>query len=286
MERLYTRAYAKINLSLDVCGRREDGYHLLKTVMQEISLYDELWSEAGEDISILCHNADMPPVQNNIIYKVARAFFAHTGIKGRGVKFTLIKNIPSGAGLGGGSADGVAALRLLDEMFGTALTPAEMVEIVAPIGADLPFFVYGGTALCEGIGERVTPLPPLQNGAFLLVKPPVFMSTPKIFGVLDEMEEAYHPDVDAMVRALGNATDMGVVMGNSLQCAGERDYDFIAPLASQLLQLGAAGAMLSGSGSTVYGIFETVQKAEQAQKAFDADTLFCGVYTPVSRKSE
>ncbi|MBQ6947109.1 MAG: 4-(cytidine 5'-diphospho)-2-C-methyl-D-erythritol kinase, partial [Clostridia bacterium] len=155
MAPVYAPAYAKVNLSLDVCGRREDGYHLLKTVMQEISLKDDLWAEPWDEIKICCQKAGLPLDKNNIIYKVAKAFFAHTGLRDQGIKFTLDKQIPSGAGLGGGSADGVAALRLLDQLFATRLTEEEMVRIVAPIGADLPFFVYGGTALCEGIGERV-----------------------------------------------------------------------------------------------------------------------------------
>ena len=277
------KAYAKVNLSLDVCGVREDGYHLLQTVMQEISLCDVLQAKPADTISIACDREGLPLDENNIIFKVAKAFFAYTNLQNKGVHFTLEKHTPSGAGLGGGSADGVAALRLLDQMYDTELTKEQMVEIVAPIGADLPFFVYGGTALCEGVGEKVTPLSPLTKGAFLLLKPNIFMSTPKMFKVLDEIKDPVHPDVLQMVSAVQtqDITAIGKAMGNSLESAGMRDYHFILPLKQQLLQAGAKGAMLSGSGSTVFGVFETEAKARQAAKRFEKANLFACVATPV-----
>ncbi len=284
MKTYYARAYAKVNLSLDACGLREDGYHLLQSVMQEISLYDEIWAEESSQITINCNRSYLPTDRNNIIYKVAEAFFAYNDLVGRGVSFRLHKRIPSGAGLGGGSADGVAALRVLDAMYHTHLTKEQMVQIVAPIGADLPFFVYGKTALAEGIGEKITPLPALSSGAFLLVKPNIFMSTPKIYGILDELEAVEHPDTAAMIKAVENNDPalVGAAMGNSLQSAGRRDYDFIDPLRKQLLGQGALGAMLSGSGSTVYGIFACVEDAKKAALHLIADGRSCYVVTPIS----
>lgn len=286
MEGYFAKAYAKVNLSLDVCGRREDGYHLLQSVMQEISLFDTLQAVPAKEIIIRCDRADLPLDENNIVFKVAKAYFAYIGLKNKGVCFTLEKHIPSGAGLGGGSADGVAALRLLDEMYGTHLTKEQMVDIVAPIGADLPFFVYGSTALAQGIGEMITPLSPLTKGAFLLVKPNIFMSTPKIFRILDEVGQAEHPDIQKMITAV-QAQDIaaiGAAMGNSLQSAGVRDHDFILPLRQRLLAAGAKGAMLSGSGSTVFGVFETQAAAQTAAAQFCEDDLFSFVATPVLEK--
>ncbi len=283
MKPLYAPAYAKVNLSLDVCGVREDGYHLLRSVFQQISLKDDLWAEPAKEITIRCDAAGMPPPEKNIIYRTARAFFDYVGLQGHGVSFRLNKHIPSGAGLGGGSADGVAALRLLNEMYQTRLTREQMVQIVAPIGADLPFFVYGGTALCEGVGEKVTPLPPLHKGAFLLLKPDVFMSTPQMFGVLDGIENPLHPDVDRMVRAV-QAQDpaaIGAAMGNSLQSAGASMYDFIDHLCEKLTTVGALGAMLSGSGSTVFGVFSDEASARRAARVVDASDCFIQVVVPV-----
>lgn len=283
MNTFSAKAYAKVNLSLDVCGKREDGYHLLESVMQEISLADDLTAAYADKITISCNRSYLPTDENNIVYKVAKAFFSFTGIEGKGVHFTLHKRIPSGAGLGGGSADGVAALRLLDQMYETHLTPRQMVDLVAPIGADLPFFVYGKTALAEGIGEQVTPLSPLTKGAFLLVKPDISMSTPGIYRILDELEETQHPDTQRMIAAV-QAQDLwavGKAMGNSLQSAGMRDYTFIEPLRQALLSAGALGAMVSGSGSTVYGLFPDIAAAKKAAPAFIRPRRSCYVATPI-----
>ncbi len=283
MNTFYAKAFAKVNLSLDICGRREDGYHLLESVMQEISLGDDLSATYADTITISCNLSYIPTGENNIIQKVARAFFAATGMEGKGAHFTLHKRIPSGAGLGGGSADGVAALRLLNQMYETHLTREQMVDIVAPIGADLPFFVYGKTALAQGIGELVTPLTPLSKGAFLLVKPDLSMSTPTIYGVLDQLPQVQHPDTQAIMQAVEqeDLRALGKAMGNSLQDAGMRDYSFIAPLREQLLSAGALGAMLSGSGSTVYGLFEDVAQAKKAALALIGPRRSCYVVTPV-----
>ena len=283
MSRLYEKAYAKLNLSLDVCGLREDGYHLLRTVMQEISLYDDVFCEPCDRIEIACNLSYLPINENNIVYKVANAFFSYTGIVG-GARFYLHKRIPSGAGLGGGSSDGVAALRLLDRMYQTNLSKQQMVELVAPIGADLPFFVYGKTALAEGIGERVTQLAPLHSGAFLLVKPDCGMSTPRIFSLHDTLSHPIHPDVEQMMSAVAaqDVTAIGTCMGNSLQQAGQLEYRFIAPLCNRLLQAGALGAILTGSGSTVYGLFPSVSEAKRAALSFVRSEHSCYVVTPIS----
>lgn len=279
---LYAKSFAKVNLSLDICCRREDGYHTLRSVMQQISLADELWAQKAENIHIICDDAAVPTDERNIIYKAANAFFAYTGRKG-GVRFTLQKNVPSGAGLGGGSSDGATAVKLLDALYDTHLSLRQMEQIVAPIGADVPFFVRGGTQLAEGIGEKLTILPAFTQGAMLLVKPDFPMSTPEIYKALDQLDGYTHPDTDAMIQAVGAGDLQGVAdaMGNSMQCVAHERYPQIAVICDRLQQAGALRAIMSGAGSTVFGLFETVQQAEKAASKFDDKTCSVFVVTPI-----
>ena len=282
MSAFFAKAYAKVNLSLDVCGKREDGYHTLAGVMQQISLCDDLWAEPAEGISIRCNQPFIPTDERNILYKAAMAFFTYTDIRDKGVSFTLHKRVPSGAGLGGGSGDGTAAVKLLDKMYGTHLTAQQMVQLLAPVGADLPFFVYGGTALAEGIGDKLTPLTPLKQGAMVLLKPAFSLPTPKIFAAMDEMDSFPHPDAAEMVRAVesGSLSAIASRMGNSMQCAVEREHPEIALLCQQPKAAGALNAIMSGSGSTVFGLFENVRGAKKAALSLISSERACYVVTP------
>lgn len=276
------KAYAKVNLSLDICGKRQDGYHLLRSVMQQITLCDDILAETSDTISIDCNQPFIPTDEKNIVWKIAEAFFNFTGLTGRGVHFSIHKRIPSGAGLGGGSADGIAALRCLDQLYHTALSASQMVEIAAPIGADLPFFLYGGTALAEGIGEKITPLSPLSDGTLLLVKPKFGMSTPKMYQALDQAKEYSQPDTEKMIEAV-SANDVGAVgaaLGNSLQSVGEQLYPELQNIRWQLLRLGAGGAVMSGSGSTVFGIFKNETAAKAAAPDFIRQGYGCYAVRP------
>lgn len=282
MKSLFAKAYAKVNLSLDVVGKREDGYHELSGVMQQISLADDLFAAPDDKISIRCNLPYIPCDERNILWKSAKAFFEYTDIRGKGVSFTLHKRVPSGAGLGGGSSDGVAALKLLDKMYQTNLSDDELIKIATPIGADMPFFVRGGTALACGIGEDLRQLTPWSKGAFLLLKPPFSLPTPRIFALMDQMENYPHPDAATMVRAL-EKQDIALVaeaMGNSMQTAVEQEHPEIAAFCSQLKAAGALGAIMSGSGSTVYGIFESVSAAKRAALSFIGKKCDCYVVTP------
>lgn len=282
MSALFARAYAKVNLSLDVCGKREDGYHELSGVMQQISLCDDLWAEEAEGISIRCNLPFIPTDERNILWKAANAFFEYTNIRGKGVCFTLHKRIPSGAGLGGGSSDGTAAIKLLDQIYQTHLSDEQMVELVAPVGADLPFFVYGGTALAEGIGDKLKALTPIREGAMLLIKPSFSLPTPKIFAAMDGMESYPHPDVTKMVHAveMRDLTVIAAAMGNSMQCAVERSHPEISALCEQIKVAGAMNAIMSGSGSTVFGLFKDVQSAKKAALSLIKSNRSCYIATP------
>ncbi len=282
MSALFAKAYAKVNLSLDVCGKREDGYHELSGVMQQISLCDDLWAEAAQDISIRCNLPFVPTDERNILWKAAKAFFEYTDIRDKGVHFTLHKRVPSGAGLGGGSGDGAAAVKLLDQMYQTHLTDEQMIALTAPVGADLPFFVYGGTALAEGIGEKLKPLTPLKKGALVLLKPTFSLPTPKIFAIMDEMDSYPHPDAGKMVQAVesGELRAIAAAMGNSMQCAVERIHPEITALCDELKAAGAMNAVMSGSGSTVFGLFEDVTSAKKAALSLIKSNRSCYIVTP------
>ncbi len=281
MNYICQKAYAKVNLSLDICGVREDGYHELKSVMQMISLCDDLYARRDDDITLSCNIPYIPTDERNIVYKVAKAFFEYTDIKG-GVNIKLHKRVPSGAGLGGGSGDGAATIKLLDTLYHTHLSTEQMAQIIAPIGADLPFFLYGGSALAEGVGEKITPITPLDKGAMLLIKPDFPMSTPKIYACLDTLADYPHPDTNTMVRAVQSGDVVGIAnaMGNSMQAVADAQYPEIDLLCKELKQVGALGAIMSGAGSTVFGLFESKAQAKQAALPFVKQRKSCYVVTP------
>ncbi len=269
------KAYAKINLALDIVGRRPDGYHELSTVMQRISLADEVTlSERGDGLSVRCDTPGVPTDESNIVCRIASAFSRHTGIDVKGICFTIRKNIPSGAGLGGGSSDGAAALELLDRHFGTQLTEEEKIAIAAPVGADIPFFIYGQTALCEGIGERITPLQPL-DGHIVVIKPPFSISTPAAFAAYDALEETEHPDIPALCAAIrsGDLRRTAALLGNSLQRPAAARYPRVEALIGALIRHGALGAAMTGSGSAVFGIFKEEKTARRAADLLAAPDL-------------
>ena len=273
------KAYAKINLALDIIGKRADGYHELATVMQRISLSDDITlAERADGVRIRCDTPGVPKDERNIVWKAADAFSRYTGIDVKHICFIIEKHIPDGAGLGGGSSDGAAALILLDEHFDTRLTTAEKTNILTPVGADIPFFLYGGTALCEGIGERVTPLQPLA-GYCVLVKPSFSVSTPQAYAAYDASPAAVHPDVAAMCAAIcaGDLRRTAALIGNVLQPCAEQQFPYIKELERQLMSQGALGARMTGSGSAVFGIFEDAARAKTAADALYAPGLsvFC-----------
>ena len=268
-------AYAKINLSLDVVGKRPDGYHDVKMIMQTIDLHDTLtFEEADEGIFLFTDsdelNAESDSGKDNLIVKAAKAVFARMGEE-KGVKITLTKRIPIAAGMAGGSTDAAAALRGINRLFEYGLSDMELEEIGVSIGADVPFCVTGGTRLSEGIGEILTPLPTPDKTSLVICKPPVNISTKDVYERFDALEESDHPDVDAMVRALleGEYEKIPDLCGNSLEKVTKGLYPRIGEIEKFFEDNGAIRAIMTGSGPTVFAIVEDADRERLEKLAKD-----------------
>ena len=259
-------APAKLNLSLDVIGRRDDGYHLLRTVMQTVDWCDTVTvdlSSEGE-IRLVC-DGEIPADEKNTAYRAAVLFREYTG-RQEGYTIRVEKHIPSQAGMAGGSADAAAVLHALNELTDAKLSLEELLVLGAKIGADVPFCVLGGTALATGIGTELTALPALPPCWFVAVKPDGGVSTPEAYRLLDSAPRLAHPDVEAQCEAIRRG-DLAAIIETM-------DNSFERPLAlphtddivKQLCACGAARAMLTGSGSVVFGIFTDRAAAERAEE--------------------
>ncbi len=270
MNHCFEKAYAKINLTLDVLGTRPDGYHELCMVMQQVSLCDNIAVRIGGDhdgIKVMSNIGYLPCDDRNIAYKAATHFFNSTGITpDGGVNITLEKRIPVAAGLAGGSSDGAAVLRALNRLYETNLSVDELCNIGVKIGADVPYCICGGTMLACGIGEKLTRLPALPPCDIVLCKPGYGMSTPKVFSELDEMEIKSHPDTDAMITALTtrDLPRIASLMENVLEPVVASAKDDIGKIEEIMLNSGALGSIMSGSGSTVFGLFNSSDLAKTA----------------------
>lgn len=269
MDRVVTKAYAKINLGLDVLRRRPDGYHDVKMVMQTVDLYDVLLvSKKQEDtITISTQRKDLPVNEDNLIYKAIQLMKDTYGFEG-GVHVELVKNIPVAAGMAGGSTDAAAAMRAINELFEINRPLKELEKIAVQIGADVPYCVQGGTVLSEGIGELLTNLPDAPQCILLIAKPDISVSTKYVYENLNLPQLEKHPDIDAMVKAIkrGDMQEMIEPMDNVLASVTEDKYEIIKEIKQSMEKSGAIKALMSGSGPTVFGIFETMV---QAASAFD-----------------
>ncbi len=261
------RSPAKINISLDLTGRRNDGYHLLRTVMQTISLSDIIRMEKLESaqIKISCNVPYIPTDERNIVHKIATAFFDYTGIDA-GVYVRLKKYIPSGAGLGGGSSNGAAVLEGLCRLYDVTMTKDQRVRLTEKIGADIPFFVYGGTALCEGIGEKVTPLSSLPQCWIVIAKPKASLSTASVFSSLQIPQVFEISSTDTVLEKLekGDICEIFRYSQNALEDAAIAKCPVIANIKKTMYSQGAVFSMMSGSGSAVYGVFTDRKTARAA----------------------
>ena len=277
------RAYAKVNYALDVLGLRGDGYHEVRTVMQSISLADEVElqrSTGGFELSTVPE--EVGPLENNTVYLAWKSLRTLTGDE-LPVNVTLRKEIPAGAGLGGGSADAAAVLVGLNELFGLGLRVEELQEAGAEIGADVPFCISGGTALGEGIGEVLTRLPAPPEHRFIVAKPRMSADTATVYRRFDEAKTESTRAVDPVISALrsGNLSALAASVGNDLAPVTAGFVPEVATLEQSLLESGALGASMSGSGTAVYGIFGDEEPAGIAKDTIE--TPFVGVYGPVSR---
>lgn len=259
----------KINLALNVEGILPNGYHSVKMIMQEITLCDEISLTFGKSgVSLSCNNWEIPTDSKNIAWRAAELFYAETGIED-GVHIRIEKRIPTEAGLGGGSVDGAAVLKGMNEHYGYPLSDSRLEELGARIGADVPFFIRGKTALCEGIGEIMTPVDSKIKTDVLIVKPDVGISTPWAYKQLDE--NGFEPvDVDKVKSALesGNIDALCNSMGNVFESVAIEAAPEIAHIKNQLVALGARGAMMSGSGTAVFGIFTDKNALDNAYEYF------------------
>jgi len=262
------RAFAKINVSLDIVSKMADGYHDLVTVMQTVSLCDDITVEClpGEGISVDSGLPYIPNDDRNIAVKAADAFFKHTGINGYRTFINVEKEIPVSAGLGGGSADGACVLRLLDRMFDTGLGKSGLEKIGITIGSDVPFSITGGTKLAKGRGEILTDLPDIPHCYIVICKPHFSCSTPELFGRVNCDKIRARPDTDGLLKAL-DAGDLGGVarrMYNVFEDVLPRGKHEIVEIRNSLLDYGALGAVMSGSGPSVFGIYNNLSNAQDA----------------------
>lgn len=273
---LIKKTPAKINLTLDVTGKLENGYHTLSMIMQSIDVCDELSFEKTADETILFSmNKDLPdkiPAEKNLVYKAAKLMKDTFKIDG-GFKIHLTKNIPAAAGLAGGSSDCAATLIGINELCGLGLDIEKLCEIGVKLGADVPFCIRKGTMLAEGIGEILTPLTPLTGIPVLLIKPNISISTPYVYKHLKLNELDYHPDNKAVISYIKdkNIKKIAASLSNVLETVTIPENPIIAELKRYLTEIGAIGSLMSGSGPTTFGIFKNMETAKKAYEKAKAD---------------
>lgn len=278
---LQLKAYAKINLGLDVVRRREDGYHEVRMVMQTIKLYDKLtFRLLEEDVIRLKTNLGFLPVnEDNLVYKAVKLLKDTYHVE-QGLEIDLFKCIPVAAGMAGGSTDCAAALVGAAKLFQLNLSKQELMELGVKLGADVPYCVLRGTALSEGIGEILTPLPPMPDCYILIAKPPISVSTKFVYENLNANELQRHPDIDGMVKAIQEKSLMGITdrMENVLETVTIPAYPVIEDIKNCMKENGAINALMSGSGPTVFGIYEEEAMAENTRKIIREKGLASQVY--------
>lgn len=283
MNHISIKSYAKINLGLDVTGVLDNGYHTVKMVMQTISLYDSLYFEKRKTPGIVLRNnlSYLPVNEKNLVYAAIR-LFRETYHISNGVYANLVKKIPVAAGMAGGSGNAAATLIAMNRLFDKNVPLEELMELGLKLGADVPYCLMGGTALAEGIGEILTPLQAPPQAKILIVKPDLSISTQMVYQNLTLDGNTVHPDIDATMAAIkaGNLKDMCASLGNVLEDVTVRLHPEIAEIKQKMTDLGAAGSLMSGSGPTVFGIFEEEQSAAEAfrhfkQTGYEANTFLC-----------
>ena len=267
MSELKLRAMAKINLGLDVTGVREDGYHEVKMIMQSIYLYDRIFLKITKkpEIAVSTNLSYLPANENNLAYKAAKLLFDEFEVRA-GVKIEIQKYIPVAAGMAGGSTDAAAVLFGLNKLLKLGLSQEELMARGVKLGADVPYCIMRGTALAEGIGEKLTALPKMPPCTILIAKPPIAVSTKFVYEHLKLDEHTIHPDIDGLIGDLKkrDLTALAGHMGNLLETVTVGEYPVIDEIKKTMRESGAIGAMMSGSGPTVFGIFPDENAAEKA----------------------
>ena len=280
MDKMQLKALAKINLGLDVLRRREDGYHDVRMIMQTVRIFDRLAlvKQDKEGIRVRTNLYYLPANENNLVYKAANLLFEEFDIRG-GLSIDLKKYIPVAAGMAGGSSDAAAVLYGLNRMYGLGLSQEQLMERGVKIGADVPYCIMRGTALAEGIGEKLTPLPPMPPCNILVAKPGISVSTKYVYETLhaNDLKPEQHPDIDGILDALKkqDLRSMAECLrdGNVLETVTAEAYPVISRLKATMEENGAAVALMSGSGPTVFGIYEDRMQARRAMAAIRKSRL-------------
>lgn len=267
MDKIELKALGKLNLGLDILGTRPNGYHDVRMVMQTVYLYDKVFMEKteGPGVALTTTLSFLPDNENNLGYRAAKMLIDEFEIK-KGVKIHLEKHIPVAAGMAGGSADAAAVLFGMNRLFGLRLTEEELKERGVRLGADVPYCIMRGTVLAEGIGEILTPLPPMPRCYVLIAKPSISASTKVVYEKMDALTIEKHPDIDAIIDGLkqGDIRKVAGNMGNVLELVMLEDFPVLKKIKASMIESGALNAMMSGSGPTVFGIFTVRSAAKQA----------------------
>ena len=281
MKSIKLKARAKINLGLDVLGKRPDGYHEVRMVMQTVGLYDRIIIRKTKEkgIKIVTNLSFLPVNENNLVYKAASLLMEEFHIE-EGVYIDLNKFIPVAAGMAGGSSDAASVLYGINRLFDLKLSSQQLMERGVKIGADVPYCIMRGTALAEGIGEKLSRLAPVPDMYLVIAKPPISVSTKQVYESLDMNKEIEHPDIDGIIDAI-NQKDVNAIaakMGNVLESVTIPLYPVIDKIKQDMIRLGAVTAMMSGSGPTVFGVFCNKEKAmecvEYLKGAQDAKQVY------------
>lgn len=275
MEKTERRAYAKINLGLDVLRRRENGYHDVKMVMQTVGIYDELtFEKIKEGIIVTTDKEELPTDKGNLIYRAAELLTEKYQIR-EGIRISLKKNIPIAAGMAGGSTDAAAVFRGMNTLFNLHMDEKTMREEGVKIGADVPYCIMGGTALSEGIGEVLTALPAPPKAVLCIAKPDINVSTKFVYENLHIETVKDHPDIDGMVQAIREGDLRGITdrMANVLETVTVKEYPIIEEIKKKMLESGAENALMSGSGPTVFGVFTEEAGASEAMERIRKEKL-------------
>ena len=282
MDEISLKALAKINLGLDVLGKREDGYHEVRMVMQTIHLYDrvEIKKTRSPHIHVETNLYYLPVNEDNLVYRAAKLMKDEFQIK-EGVRIVLQKFIPVAAGLAGGSSDAAAVLVGMNRIFNLGLKQNKLMELGLKIGADVPFCIMRGTALAEGIGEKLTALPPMPKCPVLIAKPAISVSTKAVYEGLKLYDGMEHPDIDGVMEGIQQKDLKGVAshMGNILETVTIPMYPVIEDIKKLMLENGALNAMMSGSGPTVFGLFPNEKEIRRAYEVLKQSGLAKNVYT-------
>ena len=283
MKKIVTKAFAKINLSLDVLGTLENGYHEVQMVMQTVSVFDLVTVERIQSgIELTTNLPYLPTDKGNIAYKAAEEFFRYTGIN-EGVKIDISKRIPVGAGLAGGSSNASAVLKAMNKLFNAGLSLKELCSIGVKLGADVPYCILGGTRLAEGIGEKLSPLPKIPRCSIVLVKPAFSISKKTVYEKIDSCSDYKRPETQRLIDGLheGNLDKIVSSMGNVLEEVSIPEHPILQKVKEDLTELGAIGTQMSGSGPTVFGIFKDYELAAEAKKQLWGKYKTVYICTPV-----